>query len=245
MLTLCPLPDLYHPLKENPAGIELPVNAVHVWHAAWKGDDETSRVLWDILDEAERQRALRLRSDGDRKRFISTHGMFRIILSRYLGLEPDRIAFSFNQFGKPCLASESQMEFSMTHSGDLALFAFTTAGRIGVDVERILPLDDLDELEGRYLSKAERNVCANRPPLERLDAFYRFWTLKEAYLKMLGRGLTGDLDALNMVPAWRGEDRSWSADVFSPMSGYLAALAADTEIGTVVRFGCDPRDFIN
>jgi phosphopantetheine--protein transferase-like protein len=143
------------------------------------------------------------------------------------------------------LNSESHLEFSITYSGDLVLFAFTAAGRIGVDVERIVPLKAMDELENWFMSDDEKKLSADLSPYERIETFYKLWTVKEAYLKMLGRGLIDDLNALNMVPALSGKESAWSLDVFSPMSGYLAALVKETMTANVVRFKCKLSDFIN
>ena len=238
-------PEITCSPEENIPGTDLLADAVHLWQVELDAEDGSYRVLWDFLDGTEHQRALRLRSDIDRKRFICAHGVFRIILGRYLGIEPGNVGFTFNRFDKPCLASESQLEFSIAHSGDLALFAFTVVGRIGVDVERIIALDELDDLEKWSLSADERKLSANLPPNERIKTFYKLWTVKEAYLKMLGRGLIDNLNSLNMVPALFGKEPDWSVEVISPMSCYLAALATETTAGDVVRFRCNSSEFVN
>jgi 4'-phosphopantetheinyl transferase len=213
----------------------LPMNAVHIWQIGLEVEDSPLKPFWKLLDEAERQRALDLRKVNDQKRFICTHGLLRLILSWYLDENPCSIGFSFNQFGKPRLESVVNLEFNLAHSSNLVLFAFTSSSQIGVDVERVIELEDFDALGNWFLSNNEKELLSSSRSVAKVENFYKLWTIKEAYLKMLGRGLADNLDNYNMVPALNGQQKDWSAKVFSPLSGYLAALAASGDVGQIVK----------
>jgi 4'-phosphopantetheinyl transferase len=223
-------------LERQGLEVSMPVDTVHLWQIGLKVEDWPPKPIWKILDEMERQRALRLHKIKDQKRFICIHGLLRLILSWYLDVDPCSIGFSFNQFGKPRLACMTRLEFNVAHSSNLVLFAFTSSCQIGVDVERIIKLDELNNLGNWFLSSSEKELLSSLHSVEKVETFYKFWVIKEAYLKMLGRGLTDNLDNYNMVPALNGHQKDWSAEVFNPMSDYLAALAIRGVVRNIVRF---------
>ena len=217
-------------------------NEVHVWRADLSLPDSQLQTLFDILSSDEQARAESFHFPEDRARFIAAHGLLRVILSRYLDLEPAHITFSYGDHGKPALTNELGQEivsFNMSHSGHLALYAITRGRKIGVDVERLQINFAFEPIAERFF--APREVAALRAlPLElRTEAFFNGWTRKEAFIKARGQGLSLPLNQfeVSLVPGeparllyvaetpW--EAASWSLHALEAGAGYAAAVAVE------------------
>jgi 4'-phosphopantetheinyl transferase len=161
---------------------------VHVWRVTLDGLDDD----WNaILHPNEIARAARFVSPLHQKRYAAARGMLRILLSRYLGVEPAAICLAARPAGKPFVETpETDLRFNVAHSDHMALYAFARGEEVGVDIERKRPGVDMEGISGRFFSPREaETISALRGP-EVLEFFYRLWTLKEAYAKGTGEGLT-------------------------------------------------------
>jgi 4'-phosphopantetheinyl transferase len=147
----------------------------------------------ELLDAQERARAARFAFERDRRRYIDAHVALRRLLAERTGRRPGALEFEIGAFGKPRLAGMPRFAFSLSHSEDLALIALADGVdpgvEIGVDLERVRPLHDLDALALQCLTAAERLQLAALPAPQRPLAFLQCWTRKEACLKALGTGL--------------------------------------------------------
>ena len=113
---------------------------VDVWSISLASAMSPSNRPTGVLSPAEITRAERLVQPKDRQRFITARTALRGILGSYLGLPPAAVSFRINAHGKPYLDPASAMlQFNLSHSGDWALCAVTTAGEVGVDIERVRP----------------------------------------------------------------------------------------------------------
>jgi 4'-phosphopantetheinyl transferase len=211
-----------------------PAGTVRVWTIALdRPDDEVAR-LGAVLAPDERRRAERFVFSRDRRRFTVARGALRMILGTYLGLEPGRMAFTYGPRGKPAVEG---VEFNLAHSHELALCA-VAARPVGIDVEWRRPVEDVVSLARTAFSAREQEALFALPEMERLDAFFRCWTRKEAYLKARGDGLhlpLGGFDvslerddarllASRIDPAEPGR---WTFASFEPAPGYFGALAVE------------------
>ena len=142
-----------------------------------------------LLDADERARAARFHFERDRGRYVAAHAALRRLLARRTGRDAASLAIETGPYGKPYLAGTPGCAFSLSHSEDLALVALADDGEIGVDLERVRPLADLEGLERQCLTAGERRVLDGLAPADRSLAFLRHWTRKEACLKALGTGL--------------------------------------------------------
>jgi 4'-phosphopantetheinyl transferase len=168
----------------------------------------------------------------------------RAIIAAYLGIEPREVGFSYSGNGKPVLATGGPV-FSFTHSGDLALVALAPDGEVGIDIEQVRPLADLDRLGARFLSSRELIRLGKLPAANRLRWTLAAWTRREAYLKALGVGVTG-LDDTGVHDLWFGSEAAdgellstglagWSVYHLEPAAEYVGAVAA-SGIRTVKSF---------
>jgi 4'-phosphopantetheinyl transferase len=198
----------------------------HIWCVSEEGGPEPSTRAHASLSPYERSRAARFRFARDRQRFITAHGALRDILGRYLRARPEQVTYSYNAFGKPELGPEfaGRLRFSLSHAGGVALIAVAADVNIGVDVECLRMRSDYAEVARRFLSAAEVDELSALPGPLYAEAFLRFWTRMEAYVKARGEGLAEDLDGIagDIIPTDR-----WTFHTLHPVPGYIGALAIE------------------
>jgi 4'-phosphopantetheinyl transferase len=154
------------------------------------------------LSPEETARAKRFRSDQDRDRYIVQHGVLRSLLAGYLDCGPRQIDINTSAHGKPCLAGkddEGSLQFSLSHSGTYAAFAFGRYNSIGVDIEEIREIPEMEGIVTEHFTPHEKAVMLSCPIDTRVKTFYRFWTRKEAVLKAQGEGLLKSLDCVDVA----------------------------------------------
>jgi 4'-phosphopantetheinyl transferase len=221
-------------------------DAVHVWRIPLATSAERRRALAMHLSESERARAMRLRFDHDRERYVVAHGALRALLSAYVARPPAAIRFLRGELGKPSIDA-SDLGFSFSRSGDLALCAIARGRAVGIDVEQRRAASGLAELARLCFSPLEIATLERLPAARRADAFLAGWTRKEAYLKGRGTGLAVPLDDFDVsiapdAPArllasrrHADDPARWMLLDLSPATGYAAALAMDGGCTRVVR----------
>ncbi len=151
-----------------------------------------------LLSEDETARCRRLASSRLRRRFVAGRARLRSLLAEHLGQDPRRLEFVLNEYGKPRLARGPAVHFSLSHSDDVALLAVSDTQEVGADIERIREIDHLD-LARRYFHPNEA-VAIERPMNvdDQVRTFFHIWTLKEAVVKALGKGLSIPLDTFEV-----------------------------------------------
>jgi len=229
----------------SPAGsFRLASDEVHSWCANLDVPTETSARLYTTLSSDERTRSARFQFERDRQRFIVAHGVLRDLLGCYLRIQPGRISYAYNAYGKPDLSPEfgGRLKFNLTHSAGLALIAIAHDSNVGVDLEYIRAHSDYVEIARHFFSAAEfdqlkplhNHLCA--------EAFLGCWTKKEAYLKCCGYGLAIPMNRFSVPltsdPAPGPVDpqvvsndivpeKRWSFHTLHPAPGYIGALAIE------------------
>jgi 4'-phosphopantetheinyl transferase len=122
---------------------------VHVWRAFLDQSETCVDRLTPWLSADELSRAARFHFEADRERFILCRGILRMILGRYLDTGPGRLKFRSGPHGKPYLANDFagiQIQFNLSHTQHLALYALSTDCRIGVDVEYVQPISNVEQI---------------------------------------------------------------------------------------------------
>ena len=157
----------------------------------------TAAAHWQsLLSQDEKDRAARFHFDRDRLHFCAARGLLRTILATYLAVKPQEVRFRYSDKGKPELAAphaSSRLTFNLSHSGGAALIGLTRERAIGVDIEKIRDDFDTAAIARRFFSAHEQEQLARLPAEMRHHAFFRCWTLKEAFIKALGEGLSHPL----------------------------------------------------
>jgi 4'-phosphopantetheinyl transferase len=187
----------------------------------------------EVLTEAERAQAARFHFEHLRRHYTVARGALRLLLGRYLSADPALIALRTGPKGKPFV--DAPLSFNVSHSGDLALLAFTRGPELGIDVEQFRPMPDLLPVARRFFCAEETEELMALPPPARQRAFFACWTRKEAYIKATGNGLHTPLDqfrvtlrpgeAARFVHIANDDAGAWTLhDVVVP-EGYAAAVA--------------------
>ena len=155
-----------------------------------------------VLDAAEQARAARLRFDADRTLYRAAHVLLRQALSRQQPRPPGQWRFVRGPHGRPeidtagCRGTEG-LRFSLAHTRGLVCCALVHGLPVGIDAECRRPLADARAIAERFFAAEEAAaLAAAGPPGSAAEAatFHALWTLKEAYVKALGRGLSMGLD---------------------------------------------------
>jgi 4'-phosphopantetheinyl transferase len=227
------------PWPSGPAQVSLSSRVVDVWRVSLVHPVEQLAVARTALSPDETERADRFRFHTHRNRYIFARAALRSILGRYLDAAPPSIDFAYSSFGKPYLTTANGLSFNVSHSEDLALIAVGAPNQLGVDVERVRADRELSKLARRYFSIEEADIVLALGPEELVEAFYRCWSRKEAFIKAVGDGLSHALDRFAVtVRAGEAarlvhidgnieEAARWSLFEINPERGFAGAVAFD------------------
>jgi 4'-phosphopantetheinyl transferase len=195
----------------------------------------------EVLSQQELEQATRFRFFKDTRHFLMRRRALRRILSRYVNQNPRELKFSTNKNGKPRPnlpdRGADDWAFNFSHSRDLALLALARGEEVGVDVEYALkPIPDLYEVLQVICREEEVQQFLVLPKTWHQRAFFKLWTIKEAYLKALGTGLSREPDTVCLRISHNRDDvcmaleeGGWQVITFEPRPGYLASIALKTE----------------
>lgn len=179
----------------------LPSDEVRVWHSTLDLPLACLAGMYQSLSADERERVGRFRRIADAKRSIIGRGYLRVLLGWAIGLRAEELQFEYDEFGKPSLAASygSELQFSVSHSGNLVLIALARGRSVGVDVEMVRTDIDVADLAKRFFSTAESEKLAALTEPVLYDAFFACWTRKEAFVKAKGRGISLPLDTFEVA----------------------------------------------
>jgi 4'-phosphopantetheinyl transferase len=225
-----------------PLHLQLHEQEVHVWRTSLAVPELAREDFQGVLAKEEIARAAQFHFEKDRNHWIVARGILRILLGRYVNTAPDQLKFSSNAYGKPFLAFPSlstQLQFNVSHSQDLALYAFTFNRQVGIDVEHKRADLDYEALATVSFSPNEQACLRSLPYDLKQEAFFNCWTRKEAYIKARGIGFsipTNQFD-VSFIPGepaallhHREDSREttrWSLLELEPGMGYAGTLAVE------------------
>lgn len=213
-------------------------NTVHIWHTLLTSSlqqVDQQRLLLSIDEQA---RANRFLSSQNGHRFITARATLRQILSFYLNIPAPHIPLAYTAYHKPYLSlNDTPLQFNVSHSHEIAVYAFTLQHAIGIDIERIKEID-YEKIAQRHFSADEYTRLMTLPAIERSIAFYRLWSRKEALLKAVGKGLHIPLHSFSVAVQDVYETiyldhTAWSLLPLTISPDYQVALASNQPINTV------------
>lgn len=207
----------------------------------WLSVDDVDAALWPclegLLDDGERDRAGRFHFEHDRRAYVAAHALGRGLLSAWAGGEPSAWRFMADVHGKPEVlvpSSAPRLRLNLSHTRGAAAAVLTVDHDVGIDVEwRDRAISTLD-LAQRFFAPSESALVRAAAPEDRGEIFLTLWTLKEAYLKATGTGLTQPLDsfAFSLFPTaisfrdkHSGDPAQWLFQSFKPTASHLMAVA--------------------
>lgn len=208
---------------------------VHVWQANLA--NKSTDAFLPSLSPDEKARADRFKFPIHRDRFITARGILRMLLANYLNQSPDQLAFCYGDRGKPALA-KGELQFNVSHSEDFALYALSCDRAVGIDVEKIRAIDNLEGLTSRFFTLGEHQAIVQLPMEQREKMFFRYWTCKEAYLKATGEGLSQlagleislkDSAQLKTISTPQTEIQNWVLQELELPPEFVGAIAIHAE----------------
>jgi 4'-phosphopantetheinyl transferase len=192
---------------------------------------DTCRACMESLSPLERNRAARFRFDTDRRRFVVARGRLREALAIRLRMDPTSVPIIHEPGGKPVVAGEPGLWFSVSRSGDLAAFAFSSV-EIGIDLVSLQAGGFSVALASDICSPGELAALAVLGAESRTHALLTLWARKEALLKATGEGLVRSPDWIDVrsgggergVHVLHAGRRWWIREVDAP-EGHIVSVA--------------------
>ena len=161
---------------------------VHLWTLRMDLEkDPVDRLLMFLAPE-EKRKASFFKFEAVRQNYIVTQAVLRLLLSSYLNIRPGEVKLGAHKKGKPFLINEKPIYFNLSHSHEMCVYAFSPDGEVGIDIEKIRDLPDIDQLIEKNLTPGEKKYFTGNPEM-RKNRFFQFWTYKESYLKAIGEGM--------------------------------------------------------
>ncbi len=139
--------------------------SIDIWHAPLLGDQESFESYSSFLSPEEREHADQFYEDSQRRKYIFARGTLRTILSKYCGEKPEQLKIVFLSNKKPKL-KDHDLNFNLSHTQDLALYAISKDEPVGIDVEKVRTVP-------RWIGTESRNILQQ-------------WTVNEAKVKVFG-----------------------------------------------------------
>ena len=194
--------------------------------------------LLALLSEEERAKADRFMFPHDRDCFVAAHALLRTTLSDFFARAPQDWAFATNAWGKPRVEAadgSARLCFNLSHTRGHVAVAVALDREVGVDVERMAPARADEEVARQLFAPAEFAAFQEETEGGRVEAFFDFWTLKEAYIKAVGLGValplqdfafTRDPLRISFAPTLEDTPSRWLFRRFRPAPDVAMALAA-------------------
>lgn len=229
---------------------------VHLWVAETNAfsDPALLHACAPLLDDDELETLGKLRVQSKRNEFLTAHALLRTTLSHYSNVDPHDWRFRRRKYGKPEVSAPpvtSPPRFNLSHADGLAVCAIA-CGPVGVDVEQISSSIPAAEIAERFFTPEEAKSLVQLAAEDALQRFFELWTLKEAFSKALGCGITIGFDRFRFIvedgsypkfPAildcLRPQDPSskWNFVLLRPFPSHIVALATQGLSKVTVRLG--------
>ena len=236
-----------------PSTPELFSSTIHIWQFPVAIPESEFVAFAEMLSGEERDRASRFHFEKDARRFTVARATVRAILAGYTRVPASEISFLYSEHGKPSLRDPvtkslfSKVQFSVSHSGDLAMVALALGRQVGADIELVRENVEIEKLAARFFSTRECQDLLALPETQRLAGFFRYWTCKEAFLKAQGVGLSRGLGSFDVslelknahLAATRPDPEEadrWSLHEVESSPGYAATVAVEGAISSMHLF---------
>lgn len=210
-------------------------------------DDKSVLSQTAVLSKDEVDRSDRFVFTRDKERYLAGRILLRTALATYIGLAPDKIAIKHGNSGKPFI--DAKVQFNCSHSQEIFVIAVSDHKGIGIDIESIRPLDDIEGLMRQVFSEKEKEFIRTQSQSMQKQVFFQLWTRKEAVLKALGKGIDSSITQFSVLSStarmWLSLSKEicgelptrWLiTDVVGISDHYACALCVDDEENSQTMF---------
>lgn len=227
----------------EPQRIDLPDDEIHLWLSNYEEcPDSVLNAYRGLLSPEERAQEPRFWFAKDRRRYLVTRALLRLVLSRYTMVRPEQWSFDANAYGRPEIARSFEaarwLTFNLSHTHSLIALGISRSRAIGVDVENWVAREVSMNIADRYFAPDEVAALATVPREHQQFRFFEYWTFKESYIKARGMGLSLPLEQFGfrflqeasveiaIDPVLQDEPGRWHFWQLRPASEYLLAVGA-------------------
>lgn len=246
---------------------------IHIWFTRTDSMDVPGEA---VLSDSELEKYRSIKHPSNARDYLVAHALLRNVLSKYAGVAVSDLQFEYSEHGKPMLVAAEgvpAIEFNLTHTSatasgqsgsgqsdsgcndsGLCACVISTQGLCGIDVENVARQNRIDAVAKRLFAEEECRVLADSE--NKAAAFFRYWTLREAYLKAVGTGLSGsskvfrfEVDAAAEAAVIHHadlprENRRWRFQLYRLSPNYQLTVALEAADDVEVRlFEFDAADF--
>jgi 4'-phosphopantetheinyl transferase len=180
------------------------------------------------LDEKEKRRFEAMAGPIRPREFLGGRSLAKTMAGRILGIEASAVRIEVERGGRPFIPRPHELNIGLTHTREYAACALSRM-RIGLDIEELGCKEGLVRVESYAFSSRERDSLACCSGEERERRFFRIWTLKEAYLKRLGRGV----ESIRHAPSFSIDDEEHIKASGGVRCRYLSFELGDSLIGAL------------
>jgi 4'-phosphopantetheinyl transferase len=226
---------------ESEDRLALPTGQVEVWYVPCEAvnDAGLESRYGQLLTPEERERQQRFHFQRDRRQYFVARVLSRTMISQFSGCSPGEITFIRNKYGKPEIAEPAGLpfRFNLSHTSGMVVCAVARDDAIGVDVEALDRNVATDSVARRNFASAEFDALKRQSSDRRTAYFFQLWTLKEAYIKARGQGLSIPLKdfsfeipsdgrpQISFAEGFSDDPASWQFAQKNLKGRYLAAVA--------------------
>ncbi len=200
-------------------------------------------VYQSYLSSQEFERAARFVNQSLRDNFTLAHGWLRQQLAAYVGQSPEALQFEKNSYGKPHLVGRP-LRFNLSHSKQKVALAITQSVDVGVDIQHHDTKVELEAIAKRFFAAEEVGWFERTSKENQLNLFYKIWSLKEAYMKAVGMGMSLPLSSFAFAENDQGEISlvrepkekipvTWCVAYYDCLPSYALALVVDASLGPI------------
>lgn len=228
--------------EPSPPPAELPGDEAHIWYVRQDSirDPDLLERYAAMLSEDERKQWQRFRFEKHRHTYLVAHALVRSALSRYCDVDPSVWQFERNNYGRPDVSAPQvwrPLRFNLSHTTGMVAVIVAWDREVGVDVEWVDRPNYGPSIANRYFSPDEVSDLFALPEETQARAFFNYWTLKEAYIKARGMGLSIPLDqfsfrlrstepiGISFAPELVDDPNSWYFERHTPSNSHTLSLA--------------------
>lgn len=229
-------------MKPRQEQLRLATTETHLWQVFpdTLRDPGLLRSYYALMCPEECVQHQRFRFEKGRHEYLVTRALVRTVLSRYADVDPYAWRFSKNAYGRPEIAAPQgllQLRFNLSHTDGLIVCLVALDREIGVDVENMTRRGETVEIADRFFSPIEATTLRALPEASQRYRFFEYWTLKEAYIKARGMGISLPLEQFSFLldtnqpvriafdPRLADDPASWQFQQFRPTPRHQMAVA--------------------